>query len=60
MNPEQTAPSIFFVPTAFSSVAYIFKCTSDQANTVSPDQTAPKEQSDLCPYCFHYRLPTNQ
>ena len=27
---------------------------------MNPDQTAPKwEQSDLVPYCLHYRLPKN-
>ena len=25
------------------------------ANNMSPDQTAPKEQSDLVPYCLQYR-----
>ena len=23
---------------------------------MDPDQTAPNEQSDLCPYCLQYRL----
>ena len=26
---------------------------------MNPDQTAPKEQSDLGPYCLQYRLPKN-
>ena len=26
---------------------------------MDPDQTAPKEQSDLGPYCLQYRLPKN-
>ena len=26
---------------------------------MSPDRTAPKEQSDLCPYCLQYRLSKN-
>ena len=26
---------------------------------MNPDQTAPWEQSDLGPYCLHYRLPKN-
>ena len=30
-----------------------------ETNTVSPDQTAPCEQSDLGPYCLQYRLPKN-
>ena len=25
-----------------------------EANTMNPDQTAPKEQSDLGPYCLQY------
>ena len=29
------------------------------ANNMNPDQTAPKEQSDLGPYCLQYRLPKN-
>ena len=27
-----------------------------EANNTNPDQTAPKEQSDLGPYCLQYRL----
>ena len=27
---------------------------------MNPDQTAPKEQSDLGPYCLQYRLPINR
>ena len=30
-----------------------------EANNIDPDQTAPREQSDLSPYCLHYRLPEN-
>ena len=30
-----------------------------EANTLNPDQTAPKEQSDLGPYCLQYRLYKN-
>ena len=30
-----------------------------KANSIDPDQTAPKEQSDLGPYCLQYRLPKN-
>ena len=26
---------------------------------MNPDQTAPKEQSDLDPYCLQYRVTTN-
>ena len=26
---------------------------------MNPDQTAPKEQSDLSPYCLQYRQPMN-
>ena len=26
---------------------------------MNPDQTAPREQSDLDPYCLQYRLPKN-
>ena len=26
--------------------------------TMNPDQTAPKETSDLGPYCLQYMLPT--
>ena len=32
-----------------SSVEYSYKL---QANSVDPDQTAPKEQSDLGPHCL--------
>ena len=28
-----------------------------EASTMNSDQTAPKEQSDLGPYCLTYRLP---
>ena len=27
-----------------------------KASTMNPDQTAPKKQSDMGPYCFQYRL----
>ena len=27
---------------------------------MNPDQTAPKEQSDLGPYCLQYSLPNNK
>ena len=30
-----------------------------EANNINPDLTAPKEQSDLVPYCLQYRLPGN-
>ena len=30
-----------------------------EENNINPDQTAPKEQSDLGPYCLQYRLPKN-
>ena len=30
-----------------------------EANSMDPDQTAPKEQSDLGPYCLQHRLPKN-
>ena len=31
----------------------------NEANNMHPDQTAPREQSDLDPYCLEYRLPKN-
>ena len=30
-----------------------------EANNMNPDQTAPREQSDLGPSYSHYRLPKN-
>ena len=40
----------------FTSVAYIQKHLKPdfimEANTMNPDQTAPKEQSNLGPYCM--------
>ena len=30
-----------------------------ESNNMTPDQTAPKEQSDLGPICVPYRLPKN-
>ena len=30
-----------------------FKVLSEEANSVDPDQTAPKEQSDLGLHCLH-------
>ena len=30
-----------------------------EANNMNPDQTAPREQSDLYPYCLQYRLAKN-
>ena len=29
--------------------------TALKANNMNPDQTAPKEQSDLGPYCLQYQ-----
>ena len=28
-----------------------------ESNNMNPDQTAPREQSDLGPYCLKYKLP---
>ena len=42
------------------SAAYIqvhFRLDFMEANTMNPNQTAPKEQSVLATYCLQYRLP---
>ena len=30
-----------------------------EANSMNPDQTAPRKRSDLGPYCLQYRLAKN-
>ena len=48
----------FFTSVAYINVYFRLDCFME-ANNMKPDQTAPKEQSDLGPYCLQYRLPGN-
>ena len=49
---------LLFRPAAYIQVHFKLDFIME-ANTMDPDQTAPKEQSDLCTYCLQYRLPKN-
>ena len=56
--------SISFCPENFVGFIHLLHMDSNaflnmEANTISPDQTDPKEPSDLSSYCVHYRLPKN-
>ena len=56
-------PAYIFSPenVCLLPLLHILRCTQTnlitEANTMNPDQTAPKEHSDLGPYCLQYRLP---
>ena len=61
LNPYPTnIVFILKILSAFTSAAYIqvqFRLDFImEANTMNPDQTASKEQSDLGPYKLQYRL----
>ena len=64
-SPINPFPATIFVlkMSAFTSAAYLvmhFKLDFFmEANMMNPDQTVPKEQSDLGPYCLQYQLPKN-
>ena len=54
-------PTNFFLSSKYCLLnkfaAYFQMPFITRANTMNPDQTAPREQSDLGPYCLQYKPP---